>query len=521
MFGEHRLAAFASLGLVTFGEDSMHSKPPVLIIGIDGATWEVINPLLASGRLPTIARLMREGTSGALRSNTNYASPALWTSITTGKRPEKHGVLDFYSATRPHLRCSTLYDILEGCSGRVGLFRWFATWPPAQNRGFTVPSAIARSPETYPADLAFLNELAQVRAMDDYLRHGLHLVRHGARLPTLVRSVAQAAYEKATRPKEWKWLYRRQLIEAAIHADVFAYLLRQQRPQFAALLLTLTDDLSHRYWKYREPKLFKDVSPAEVRRYGHVIDAAYTTVDQAIGAILHSVPEDALIVILSDHGQQAGPALPKPFIMSQSLLHLLGCHDRIWLTHIGYRSYLRPRRSQDGQGTLEELKGLLGQIGLQPDGVPVFQVLNEETARLAVEVSVPPDTRLESAVSLPGGQVTSLGAIVFDYGHISGHHSEYGVLIMRGPRVRKGHRVEGASIFDITPTVLALKNRPVGRDMDGQVIVDAVEESFLQENPVRYIASYETEERVQQEMPYTDTELENLEARLRTLGYLS
>ena len=67
-------------------------KSPVVMIGIDAACWEVIDPHLASGRLPNLARLMEEGTWGPLRS-LHYTSPALWTSISTGKLPGVRSVV--------------------------------------------------------------------------------------------------------------------------------------------------------------------------------------------------------------------------------------------------------------------------------------------------------------------------------------------------------------------------------------------------------------------------------------------
>src|SRR3989344_6860490 len=66
-----------------------------ILIGIDAATWKIITPLLEQGELPTISSLMRDGVSAPLKSLPGYKSPALWTSLATGKMPEKNGVLYF------------------------------------------------------------------------------------------------------------------------------------------------------------------------------------------------------------------------------------------------------------------------------------------------------------------------------------------------------------------------------------------------------------------------------------------
>ena len=94
-------------------------------------------------------------------------------------------------------------------------------------------------------------------------------------------------------------------------------------------------------------------------------------------------------------------------------------------------------------------------------------------------------------------------------------------MLLKGPGVKKGHRVEDASILDVTPTLLAFKGMPIARDMDGKVVVDAIEEDFLRESPIQYTESYETEIQDGDDVPFSDDELEDLEGRLRSLGYLA
>lgn len=72
----------------------MHNMKKALIIGIDGGTWTVINPLLQQGKLPTFKRLIKNGASGTLKSVPPLSAPA-WSSITTGKEMRNHGVFSF------------------------------------------------------------------------------------------------------------------------------------------------------------------------------------------------------------------------------------------------------------------------------------------------------------------------------------------------------------------------------------------------------------------------------------------
>mgnify|MGYP001333022098 CR=1 FL=1 len=71
------------------------SSKRVLLIGWDAADWKVINPLLERGELPALQRFMDEGAWGNLATLHPILSPMLWTSIATGKRPQKHGIHGF------------------------------------------------------------------------------------------------------------------------------------------------------------------------------------------------------------------------------------------------------------------------------------------------------------------------------------------------------------------------------------------------------------------------------------------
>src|SRR5687768_16513846 len=67
----------------------------VLLVGVDAATWDVMRPLMAEGRLPAFMALVRQGWSATLESIDPTISPALWTTIATGHRPAAHGITGF------------------------------------------------------------------------------------------------------------------------------------------------------------------------------------------------------------------------------------------------------------------------------------------------------------------------------------------------------------------------------------------------------------------------------------------
>ena len=104
----------------------------VLLIGWDSADWEMIDPLLASGQMPALARLLEEGVRGNLATLQPVLSPMLWTSIATGKRADKHGICGFTeplpdgSGIGPVRSTSPLYSSRLIFAGMIGT-SWFIT----------------------------------------------------------------------------------------------------------------------------------------------------------------------------------------------------------------------------------------------------------------------------------------------------------------------------------------------------------------------------------------------------------
>ncbi len=103
-------------------------------------------------------------------------------------------------------------------------------------------------------------------------------------------------------------------------------------------------------------------------------------------------------------------------------------------------------------------------------------------------------------------------------------HEPDGVFLAAGPHIRRGARVTGASVLDVTPTLLWYLGFPVGKDMDGKVLATAFDRDFAEENPIRYIESYEEKGKEKEEKAEGDAydagaAEKNLEA-LRALGYL-
>ena len=71
------------------------TRPPLVVIGLDGLTWRILDPLFQAGKLPHFKQLIDGGVSGVLLSEKPMLSPVVWTTIATGQKREDHGIGGF------------------------------------------------------------------------------------------------------------------------------------------------------------------------------------------------------------------------------------------------------------------------------------------------------------------------------------------------------------------------------------------------------------------------------------------
>ncbi len=103
---------------------------PVLIFGIDGADWQVLEPMMSRGELPTLAGLVDQGRRGVLRSAEPMASPVVWNTIFSGVTPKTHGLEDWYRSDARSRRVPLLWDIYAATGAETLAVNVPGTWPP-------------------------------------------------------------------------------------------------------------------------------------------------------------------------------------------------------------------------------------------------------------------------------------------------------------------------------------------------------------------------------------------------------
>ena len=511
------LIAIAALGLALYGWSSTRSyevrddREKVMVLGLDGATYDILDPMIAAGKLPNIARMMREGAYAELISIEPTISPALWTEIATGKTRAKNGVINFRSI-QSMLQAKRFWDIAYDQGKTIGMLDWLVSWPPLipdDGKSFWVPDHTARGPEAVPKKLEFLQALVGATRNDrettlaDRLTWGVDALLSGLRLSTLASAAQTVLVIGATGMDEQDKTPLLQGVALKLYRDLFLALRAEYRPELSSVTFYGTDSLSHKYWKYYKPDEFPDSDPAEVAKYGTVLPDYYEAADRAIGEILRTVDEKTTVLLISDHGSQAiegAQELRFPRLKGDELAKFLGVADRVDVTGIGNELIFTPKvgvaADPAALARVQEQFAGARVDGFDAEAFVVDAVDREGESgdyvgvafNLAVHLTG--DDAFAKTVRFPDGGTLQLADYVAKDTPISGGHHVRGIVVAKGPGVKTGARVEKASLLDVAPTVLWLLGLSVADDMDGSVMQQLFEPAFAASRPLTKVASY-------------------------------
>jgi predicted AlkP superfamily phosphohydrolase/phosphomutase len=510
----------------------------LLVVVIDGASWDVAQPMLDSGRLPNLARAIEVGSSGTLRSVPPMFSPTIYTSIASGKVADKHGVRGPEDHSSDAVLVRRVWDILgEELGWDYGVVEWHATCPPeASPHGFMVPGWLSATHETVPPELTFLTKLRATgragRASGvSYVGLAMAAARHGARISTLLEMALIAVDRRFGNEPLPVMNIRQHRALVRIITGVTRRQIQKRRVQMLAIAYASTDAVSHRFWRYHEPEAFRGVDPESVRRYGSAIEDTYAAVDEQLGPLMECLAPDGLLIILSDHGFEAVQQVYAEVrvLRTDALLGLVGIgRDEVTYVKQGPQVFVRAVATDEAEGarTRERLARACSSVVVSGSGLPAFAV--EEVDRPGTGddyVRVAPTEDLIKA-AMSGGEVVAgdgaklqAAALLTVFAN-TGWHALDGIIVMAGGPFKQGVRIEDASVLDVTPTILTALGLPFARDMDGTVIVDALTDSFLAAHPVTTVGTYESQG-VRSRDSSPDGELPaEVRERLRALGYV-
>ncbi len=556
----------------------------VLILGLDGVPWSLLDPWLAEGRLPHLARLIANGVRGNLRSTIPYVTAPAWTSCVTGVNPGKHGVFDFAVRSgqgygidvvnSTSLRARPVWALLGDAGRRVGMVNVPVTYPPQPVNGVMVTCMLTpslKSRFTYPD--ALREDLLQTvpgYAIEP-MTPSSDLERTKAELAHNLRPTVDA------RAQATRWLMER-LGDWDFFMTVF----------------TEPDRLMTYAWDDFDPHHPRH-STASAHLYGDMFVRHYEHLDAVVGRFVEEWQDRATIIIVSDHGfagvhkffypnvwlQQEGylalneSARPSALARAKAVARRLGVAHQAkklarrffpdWGFTTGSRSadfvaavdWPRTRVYWGADdGLTVNLKGRQPQGSVEPmdyeelrdELIRRWSDLREpETGERVVErvyrreeiyhgpyVEQSPDLRVvwkeypqQRKIYAAAGELWADGC--WGFSGQTGDHAPNGILMATGRNVARGVVVDGAQITDIAPTVLYALGQPVPADMDGRVLADLFSDEFRTAHPVADRAAAGADESPVQPssanvpaaaLPYSAHEQEEIEDRLKALGYL-
>lgn len=547
----------------------MTEQLKALIVGLDGATFSVLNPLVEAGHMPNLARLLAASASRPLLSTIPPITALAWPTVMTGNNPGKHGLLGWQEplndrferpwANARKVHGYRIWHYLNAVGYRVCMANVPVTYPPEPIGGAMVTGMLTPSLEaefTYPKSLKYelLAEIPDYAIDIDVRRTDRHRYSHRKQLEFL----EEAQRITRVRGRSFQWLISREM------------------PDVAFLVFELPDRLQHLHWSQiqRLPEARDDTSDSLVLRDALV--ACYQVMDEELGALLSDLDNACYVVLLSDHGfgplnitvhlndwlaqqgwlkykrynagawhalrrvgarfkkwipgkliSEAKAALPlyKTFDWSQTVAYAGSPTEYgIFLNRSG-REPAGIVAEKDYPALRDEIMEALRAWRYAHDGRPVMKaVYAREEIYSGPYTSLAPDIIFELARGFYISDLTApaAGQLFTDISQETwGFHEREGIFAMSGPGISAGAVESGASLADVLPTVLYALNIPQPEGIDGRPLTTLFSPAWRDSHPIEYgLALDPTALQKQDDDGYTESEEALIAERLRNLGYL-
>lgn len=293
--------------------------PKILVIGLDGADWDILDRLEREGRIPNLARVRREGAWGVMRAEEPLLSPVIWTSLATGRTPRDHGIVGFLTVrngvTEPvrsdERQVRAFWNVASEAGLSVGIVGWYSTWPAEEVKGFLVSDRAghhqmegsagpARSGIAFPASLE-----PEIKALRERLEKEWGTQQAAGFFP---QGLAGDAWGKMTSDQRDTFLGT--LRTTDLYRRLTPELWRRFRPEVAAVYFEGTDSVGHLFGQYAPP-LLPGIDPAEAQLFGSTWDRYYGHIDTIVGELVSGLnPAESTVIIVSDHGFKTGDRRP-------------------------------------------------------------------------------------------------------------------------------------------------------------------------------------------------------------------
>lgn len=547
--------------------------PKLFVIGLDGATFDLIKPWVAQGKLPTFKKLMDGGAWSELRSTVPPVTASAWSSFMTGKNPGAHGLFDFMQRRRDSYDLApvsvmdrdgrAVWDLVGDANKSVIVMNVPVTWPPQSVNGILITGMLTpRNVDNYTYPKALAQELKS--AIGEYIVYSDEVYSKG-RGEIFMQALKYSA-EQRTRAAE--------------------YLLHKYPWDFAMLVFPETDTVCHGLWAASDPSHHQH-DPAEAAKFRDGILSIYQALDSHIARLTEKLDAETTVLLMSDHGHgpvrnflyvnnflaQRGYLKFKPNAASQLklLAFKLGITPRFVYNILLVLGLGKLRRTLDkrrgGRGLLKRFFlsfgdvdwsrtraysiGYIGEVhinlsGREPQGIvepgAEYEKVRDEIIASLRELELRDGNPLVEHIwkkekLYKGAHLEQAPDILFlprnletiafgdfEFGSnkilepsfgVSSSHRMNGVFVASGADINNAGEFSGAQLIDLAPTILHLMHLPVPRDMDGRVLMEAIADA----RPVEYGGSAEGHAPATE--GYSDEEEQQVIERLKDLGYIS
>jgi len=476
-------------------------KNKLIVVGLDGATWDVIKPWADKGVLPTFKKLMDNGSWGALESTIPPVTGPAWVSFATGRNPGKHGFFDFVKMERNELKMhtsgdlkiDTFYDTLSKNGFKNIIISMPFSFPP--KKGF---NGIMTSDFLYPKNEIFPKGKSdyKYKRIPDLSKRGEELLEDMIRTAEEEVAVAKRLYTD----EEW---------------DSYFFYYKE------------TDEVSHNFWK-------------EIERNGKLVykvEQIFKIADEFLGWVVEQMDEKSILLIMSDHGFGGYPyqinlntllkkeGLVKTIYKENNLNNSEGFAKHMEIFRQEKRKGVRLPKLFHAIGTFPIIKPLAEKIFHLVWGDNAHHIFNAEKVDfMRSKAFIPTSESLAVYVNGSDSEKTKIvsylvnllkklnykgikvfrevylrsevynGPFLADAPDIllvlnkffispsfldrkiftnfnpGGWHKMNGIFLAYGSQVKKGFKVENAKIYDLAPTILHIFDLPIVTDIDGRVL---------------------------------------------------
>ena len=525
-----------------------------VLIGLDGATFSILDGLMDQGVMPFLEALVQSGVRAPLRSVVPALTPPAWTSLMTGREPGRHGVFDFFrkeSAASPQIRfltardvgCPTIWEHVSQHGLRATVLNFPLTFPAPAINGHVVPGGwmpwrqlpLACHPSSLYERLEALpgfnpRELAMDMSHEEKAVEGCQRDEYEEWIALHVR-----------REEQW--------------ANVACHLMHEEPSDLVAVLFDGVDKLQHLCWRFLDPASADTLRSDWERDVRDRCVGYFRTLDGLLERIVDAAGSGASVIVASDHG--FGPQVRTFFVnrwleqrghLAWTNGHAPSASERQTLgmgqlaRHVYALDWTRTRayapmpsgnglhivRASDStpngvprseyEAFRDDLATELRALRDPDSGAPVIsQVWKREEIFQGPFLELAPDLTLELE---DGGLVSILSsdAVIEARPEPTGAHRPQGVFIARGPGIRRQSRLDELSILDVPPLLLSRLGLAIPEELDGRFPVEVLEDAdrpVMSGAPVASVGVAAAAPEALDE----DAEAEIMK-RLRALGYV-